>query len=131
VTLAVGLASVFADVTSVTTNPIMAMGEGTDAPYALALTVAVLVIGAPLLEELLFRGVILPWLATFMTPWRAVAISAVLFGAVHIPSHGLHFLVATAYGAALGWTRVRTRSLLPCMLVHAAINAAASIQLLL
>jgi len=137
-TLAVYVLSVLVDVTPAATNAVMvAVGGsrggsgGESVPFSQLLFAAALVIAAPIFEELFFRGALLPWLAMKMTPAKAIAVSAILFGALHIPSHGLHFIVATAYGAVLGWTWMRTRRLWPCMLIHALINAAATLRFFL
>lgn len=67
-------------------------------------------------EELGFRGVILPALQPTLAPLEAVFVSALLFMTLHlsIPSFPHLFLI----GLALGYLRVRTRSLLPGMLMH-------------
>jgi membrane protease YdiL (CAAX protease family) len=73
-------------------------------------------------EEAIFRGVVLQsMLANYMPERRAICFSAFLFATVHFSLVGFpgHFL----FGALVGWMFVRTGSLLPGMLMHAANNA--------
>ncbi len=79
------------------------------------------VVIAPLTEEFLFRGVILRGLLGGWKPWAAIAISAALFGVMHLNPAQLPIALAT--GVVLGWVYVRTRSLGLCMLGHAVNNA--------
>lgn len=81
----------------------------------------VLVVVAPLTEELLFRRIVL---AGFLRNYRsgvAVLLSALLFGAVHL--NPWQFLTATLSGLYLGWLYMRFRSYLLCVLGHAFQNA--------
>jgi len=81
-----------------------------------------LAVAAPLVEELLFRGLILRGLLGRHSAPRAILAAAVLFGAIHLnPWQGVPAVVV---GVLLGWFYVRTRSLLPAMLGHAAMNVA-------
>lgn len=81
----------------------------------------VLVVVAPLIEELLFRGFILRGFLSHYSKRKAVLASAILFGAFHL--NPWQFLGATIGGVLLAWLFVRTRSLLPCIFGHALINA--------
>ncbi|WP_375769143.1 CPBP family intramembrane metalloprotease [Archangium gephyra] len=75
---------------------------------------------APLLEELLFRGIILDGLLKNHSPAKAIAGSAVLFGVIHLNIwQGIAGLLA---GLFLGWVYWKTRSLVPCILIHATHN---------
>jgi len=80
------------------------------------------VLVAPLVEELFFRGVLLQALCLqFKLGWVAVAVSAVAFGGVHAQPQDVLPLVTM--GVVLGYLRLRTGALWPCMLVHALFNA--------
>lgn len=87
-------------------------------PY-LANFVAVAV-AAPIVEELMYRGAGLTLLARFGTP-VAVAVTATAFGLAHGLFLALPALVL--FGLVTAWLRLRTDSVLPSMLVHAAFNA--------
>ncbi len=91
----------------------------------LFLTVAVV---APVFEELLFRGLLLPWLGQRLEArlgkragWLlAVATSGLLFGAMHLQPLGLPTL--GTLGVVLGFAFLRTGNLLTCILVHGVWN---------
>jgi membrane protease YdiL (CAAX protease family) len=79
-------------------------------------TLITIVILAPLLEELLFRGVMLKGFLKHMSPAQSIFWSALLFGGVHmIPAQAVSAFVA---GLLIGWLYYRTRSLWPCIFVH-------------
>ena len=80
-----------------------------------------LVLVAPLFEEMLFRGVVLRGLLARMEPRAAIVVSALIFGAAHL--NWQQFVTGTFIGLPLGWLYWRVRSTLPCMLLHAAHNA--------
>jgi membrane protease YdiL (CAAX protease family) len=79
-----------------------------------------LVIIAPLTEELLFRGLILRGLLSRYPVWISVLISSLLFGLFHL--NPWQIIGATLGGLILGWIFVRTRSLVPCVFAHALFN---------
>ena len=82
------------------------------------LTIAVL---APVLEEWIFRGIVLEGLLKNTSPWKAILISSILFGIVHL--NPWQFIGATIIGIFLGWIYYRTGNLLYCMIIHFANNA--------
>jgi hypothetical protein len=76
---------------------------------------------APLGEEILFRGV---WQRAFGLPaGRAIALTAVLFSAVHFDPVG--FVARAELGVLFGLLAYRTGSVWPGMAAHAANNATA------
>ena len=79
-----------------------------------------LVIEAPLTEELVFRGLILRGLIARQGVRRAIVLQAILFAAVHM--NPWQFIPAFGMGLLLGWLFVKTRSLGACILFHAAWN---------
>ncbi len=84
------------------------------------LTLLSLCVATPLIEELLFRGIVLRGLLQRNPAWLAIALSSLLFGVLHIgPSSALMSIVS---GLLFGWLYWRSRSLLPSILAHAAIN---------
>lgn len=84
-----------------------------------------LVIAAPLLEEAIFRGVILDGLLKKYSPQRSIVISSLLFGIAHL--NPWQFVGAFLFGLFIGWVYYKTRSLLPSILMHAANNLLAFI----
>jgi membrane protease YdiL (CAAX protease family) len=83
----------------------------------LFLTVAGL---APLFEEVLFRGFLLPILARKQRLITALVLSALLFGAIHLQPAGLPVL--TTLGFVMGLAMRHTGSLRTPLLVHACWN---------
>jgi membrane protease YdiL (CAAX protease family) len=76
---------------------------------------------APVLEEMLFRGIVLRGFLRRYSRRHAILGSAVLFGAAHLNIY--QFVVGIAMGVVLGWLYERTRSLIPCIALHAAYNS--------
>ncbi len=75
---------------------------------------------APVLEEMLFRGVLLRAFLTRYARWAAIAYSALFFGAAHLNIY--QFFLAFGLGLILGWLFERSRSLIPCIALHGAVN---------
>ncbi|MCK6505810.1 CPBP family intramembrane metalloprotease [Myxococcota bacterium] len=94
-----------------------------DSPVAMA-TVAYGVLLAPVVEELVFRGFLLPPLARRLGPAAAVGITSLLFGLMHL-SDPAAVPPLVAFGLALGLLRLRSASLGPPVLLHLLNNAAA------
>lgn len=88
---------------------------------AFFLTVTVV---APIVEELIYRGLGYSLLAPYGS-WVAIVVTGVLFGA----SHGLLIAlpVLTIFGLAIGWLRMKTDSVYPPMILHAIFNGVALI----
>ncbi len=99
-----------------------AHGVGT---VVLVLFVAV---GAPLVEELFFRGLIMRSLDRRFGPVGAVIVSSILFGLAHyldLPAAGLALVMVSlaAFGAALATLALRTGRLGASVVAHATFNA--------
>ena len=76
----------------------------------------------PVVEELFFRGGILRvLLRTCRRPWVAIVVSGLIFGIIHMNPVQVAF--ASVAGILLGWLYWRTRSLIPCMVVHVLNNS--------
>jgi membrane protease YdiL (CAAX protease family) len=97
-----------------------------DAPWLGALLVVGL--GAGIGEEIMFRGVLFRIVEEGLGTWWALAISALLFGAIHIANPGATLwssaAIAIEAGLLFGLLYHVTRSLPICMGVHAAWNFA-------
>jgi membrane protease YdiL (CAAX protease family) len=82
-------------------------------------------IGAGVSEELLFRGFLLYYLHSHfpdMDAWMQIPISSFLFGFAHLFQGWRGVVVTAALGAVLTLLYIGTASLLPPMLIHAAID---------
>lgn len=89
----------------------------------------VAVLAAPVLEEVLFRGIILDGLLKNYSPTKAILLSGVMFGYAHIiPTQAVN---AMFIGFALGWVYYRSRSLYLCMFLHFVNNAISSLTFLI
>ncbi|WGY71797.1 CPBP family intramembrane metalloprotease [Burkholderia cepacia] len=77
---------------------------------------------APLLEEMLFRGVMLRSFLRQYPAGTAIAHSAAVFGLAHLNVH--QFVLAFGLGLLIGKLYAATRSLLPGILIHACYNTA-------
>lgn len=89
-------------------------------PATIPLWLLLVVVMAPVGEELVFRGGIFRFLANRMRPGAAAAISAALFAAVHWNLHSS--LPLFALGLALAAVYQRTGRLLAPIVLHAAFN---------
>lgn len=97
-----------------------------DRAYLIATAVAA-VVAAPIVEELVFRGLVLRGLLSRLGPVLAVAIQGVLFGVAHVdPVRGVGNLglaiVLSGVGIALGTAAYLTRRLGPAVIAHAIFN---------
>ncbi len=80
---------------------------------------------APVVEEMLFRGIILRSFLRQYPPGVAIVHSAAVFGMAHLNVY--QFMLAFLLGLLLGKLYERTRSLLPGMLVHGCYNTGVTI----
>jgi hypothetical protein len=95
-----------------------AVAAGPGGAASLVLTTVIL---APILEETVFRGFLLPSLTKYMTvPW-AVAASTVVFAVAHEHNTG-DTAQLLAVGAMAGISYARTRNLATSIVVHASFN---------
>ncbi len=88
--------------------------------FGTAFTVVLLVVIAPIAEEVVFRGVLL---SAFRARWGDVAgitVSAAIFSAVHLNPYS--FLPLFVLGASMGALFVKSRSLWTAVIAHAAFN---------
>lgn len=91
------------------------------------LLVIAVVVGAPLVEELLYRGLIFGGLRRRFAPVPAVVLGALWFAAAHLQA--VQFVGLLAFGLVLGACRMRTGRLGMGILAHAAFNATSLVML--
>ena len=89
---------------------LLALGIGAVAPC----------LSAPIFEEVLYRGFLLPALRSFMPMALALPLHALLFGLHHQSLAAL--LPLSALGLLWGWMYLRSGNLLAIMLIHALWN---------
>lgn len=90
-------------------------------PAGLGLSVALVVLIAPVVEEMLFRGVLLSALGARLGPGLALVGQALLFGAYHFSLWT--FVPTFLLGLACGYLAQRRASLWPAVALHALFNA--------
>ena len=111
------------------------LAEEVDAPR-FAVLVLVLAIGAPLAEELFFRGLLLRSLVRRWGSAVGIVVSAVLFGLVHTESGSAAAVGAAVtglavFGGALAWLTERFGRMGPAICGHIAFNVIAVIGIAL
>jgi membrane protease YdiL (CAAX protease family) len=87
------------------------------------------VIAAPIMEEILCRGIVLGGLLKNYTPYKAILISALFFALMHL--NPWQALPAFFGGLFLGWVFYKTKSVIPGMIIHATNNGLAMLFLFL
>ena len=75
-----------------------------------------IVIAAPILEELIFRGIILNGLLKSNSPLKSIIISSLLFGLVHL--NPWQFIGASILGSLSGWVYFKTNKLTLPIIIH-------------
>ena len=110
-------------------NPLLEMVLRSDNPLALLLLALTAVVLAPLFEELVFRGVMLPVLARWLGRGWGVVLSGLVFAVAHLSIGELPPLLVLGIGLAM--LRLSSGRLLPCVVMHACWNGATFINLIL
>lgn len=89
-----------------------------------------MIVAAPILEEIFFRGIIQEELTTEYGGLKGVLLAAAFFGLAHIqvPQQAVN---AFFIGIILGYIYVKTKSLVPVIIIHALNNAIAYLLMLL
>lgn len=90
--------------------------DGTLERVLLAVSIGLL---APLIEEMLFRGLLQGTLERRLRPWSAIGFTAVAFGALHGPQGALLFFF---WSLPVGWVTWRLDSIRPAIVIHAINN---------
>ncbi|KAK8955782.1 hypothetical protein KSP40_PGU013347 [Platanthera guangdongensis] len=89
-------------------------------PLAMALYAVVVSVCAPVWEEVVFRGFLLPSLTRYMPLWCAILVSAVVFALAHFNAQ--RFLPLVFLGLVMGAVFARSRNLLASMVLHSLWN---------
>ncbi len=86
-----------------------------------AVMMLVLVAGlAPMVEELLFRGLLYRWIGERFGIWPALIVSSLIFSCLH----GIALLIPPLFvvGCLLAWLYEKSGSIWPCMVMHGVFN---------
>lgn len=90
-------------------------------PLAFALFGIFSAVANAFVEEFWYRGYFLGLLTRLLRPWQGIALTAVLFGFIHIhgiPSGALGVILAAIYGAALAWWTWKRGSIWQAVSLH-------------
>jgi len=92
---------------------------------------AVFVAMAPIVEEVIFRGVLFSWLMTRLGKSTAIVISAAAFSLVHLIDLDALFALPGLFliGLVLGWAAQKYGTLSVPILIHSGVNLTATIAL--
>ncbi len=98
-------------------------------PAILTMLAMVACIGAPLSEEVLFRGYLFPVIKKYSSPWFAIIFSGAIFSLIHYNLAALPTLFLM--GCLLALSYERTKSLWVPIIAHTLFNSATTIAQLL
>ncbi len=88
-----------------------------------------LVVSAPLLEETFFRGFLLQgFQSTFFGPLGAILITSICWTVIHIQYELVELSLIFIMGVVFGYARLKTKSLLICIALHAFVNFVATME---
>ncbi|WP_341525110.1 lysostaphin resistance A-like protein [Nostoc sp. UHCC 0302] len=110
-------------------NPLLQLALESQDSVALGIFFSTAAIAAPLFEELLFRGFLLPSITRYLPVWGAILVSSLLFAIAHLSLSEI--LPLTALGIVLGVVYTRSRNLLAPMLLHSLWNSGTLLSLFL
>ena len=108
-------------------NPLLQLALESQDSLALGIFFLTAAIAAPLFEEFLFRGFLLPSLTRYMSVWWAIIASSFLFAIAHLSLSEV--LPLFALGIVLGVVYTRSRNLLAPMLLHSLWNSGTLLSL--
>lgn len=102
-------------------NPILPIALEEKNPTALIIFFVTAAIAAPIFEEILFRGFLLPSLTRYVPIWGAIGLSSLIFAVAHLSLSEV--LPLTVLGMVLGFVYTRSQNLLSSMLLHSLWNS--------
>ncbi len=124
--LGIGLGAVFITISMLMVISEFSFTTASGSVMATVASIAAVQFGAAVTEELLFRGLLLQALERLWGSWVALAISAVLFGVVHLANPGATlwtgFAIAVEAGVLMGAAFLWLRSIWAVVGLHFAWN---------
>lgn len=98
------------------------ISTGAVGPFGIAVLLFAASVGAPIIEEIMFRGTLLPALArVWRAPVLAILAQGLIFAAIHPTGVAAWFALGTI-GAMSGFLSRETGSLVPSIVMHAVHN---------
>jgi uncharacterized protein len=108
-------------------NPLLFLALQAQDRVALAIFFITASIAAPIFEEIMFRGFLLPSLTRYIPVWAAIVVSGFIFAIAHLSLSEV--LPLATLGIILGVVYTRSRNLLAPMLLHSLWNSGTLISL--
>jgi membrane protease YdiL (CAAX protease family) len=108
-------------------NPLLFLALQAQDKVVLAIFFFTAAVAAPIFEEILFRGFLLPSLTRYVPVWGAILISSLVFAFAHLNLSEV-FPLATL-GIILGVVYTRSRNLLASILLHSLWNSGTLLSL--
>lgn len=102
-------------------NPLLLLALESQDKFALAIFFITASIAAPIFEEIMFRGFLLPSLTRYLPVWGAIVVSGVIFAVAHLSL--AEIIPLATLGIILGIVYTRSRSLLASITVHSLWNS--------
>ncbi len=109
----------------VSSNPFMFI----DGAWEIAAVFISIVIIAPFIEEIFFRGYLFKLFEWKLGNYQAIMLTAILFAAIHFNIHS--FLPILIMGMIMGWARSRSGSIVPSLVLHMSNNLMALLLVVL
>jgi len=108
-------------------NPLLFLALEAQDKVVLAIFFFTASIAAPIFEEIMFRGFLLPSLTRYVPVWGAIVISSLVYALAHLSLSEV--LPLAILGIVLGVVYTRSRNLLSSMLLHSLWNSGTLISL--
>lgn len=108
-------------------NPILEIALQEKDWVAIACFFVTASIAAPVFEELIFRGFLLPALTAYLPVWGAIGVTSLVFAVAHLSLSEV--LPLATLGMVLGVVYVRSSNLFASMLLHSVWNAGTLLSL--
>lgn len=108
-------------------NPLLMLALESQDTVALMIFFFTAAIAAPLFEEIMFRGFLLPSLTRYIPVWAAIIVSGLIFAVAHLNLSEV--LPLATLGIILGIVYTRSRNLLSSILLHSLWNSGTLISL--
>ena len=104
---------------------------GTETSFEIILIFVSVAVLAPIVEEIIYRGMVLSWLHRFMGKWPAIILSAAVFAGIHLIDWNARAAIPGLFviGIVLGWAALRRGDLSLAIPLHAGVNLLAAFLL--
>ena len=106
----------------------LALVDSADSPLLVLLLIFAVAIGAPIVEELFYRGIVQPALIRLTNVPIGIGLASVLFGAVHFSL--VELIPLSVVGLVFGLLAHKTGRVAPAILAHMAFNSFTLVLLL-